>query len=78
MTAKKKLDGTEELDQAGVPAAILEAQQSGGDVTVTLAHHWTDPETGKNALPGSTVTVSADLAASMAAGGFLVRETGKK
>lgn len=52
----------------GVPA-----QDEGEKVTVTLAHHWTDPKTGENHLPESEVSLDADSAATLRAAGIATR-----
>lgn len=77
MTTKKTTDTEAEAAQ-GIPAAVLKAQAAGNkDVSVTLAHFWTDPDTGKKYVPGDKVTLPADAAASLAGSGYVVREDAK-
>ena len=58
--------GTEPTDAMGGGAP------DAGRVEVTLAHHWTDPDTGRTYGPRDTARVSADVANSLEGAKYLL------
>ena len=75
MPPKKKNDNSKvEVEPSDGPAPDVETDEvPDGHVKVVLSQHWTDPATGKNWLPGSTLVVTEDTARGLDGAGYASR-----